>query len=83
MSAATRMRALCVTQVVLPVHTVGSRIKEVPGAAPGGYDHNYVLFGMGAQVGGAGAVQRWAPAVSWCALLLWDQRCSCKRGDWA
>lgn len=36
-------------QVVLPVHTVGSRIKEVPGAAPGGYDHNYVLFGMGAQ----------------------------------
>lgn len=30
-------------------HTIGERIAEVPGAAPGGYDHNYVLFGMGAQ----------------------------------
>ncbi|KXZ52200.1 hypothetical protein GPECTOR_10g831 [Gonium pectorale] len=33
----------------LPAHSVGSRIEQVPGAAPGGYDHNFVLFGMGAQ----------------------------------
>jgi len=26
---------------------VGSRIAQVDGAAPGGYDHNYVLFGLG------------------------------------
>jgi aldose 1-epimerase len=24
-------------------HTIGERIKQVPGAAPGGYDHNWVL----------------------------------------
>ncbi|KAG2430642.1 hypothetical protein HYH02_013640 [Chlamydomonas schloesseri] len=29
--------------------TIGSRIDKVPGAAPGGYDHNFVLFGMGPQ----------------------------------
>ncbi|GLC44982.1 hypothetical protein PLESTB_001746800 [Pleodorina starrii] len=34
---------------LLPAHTIGSRIEQVPGAAPGGYDHNYVLFGMGPQ----------------------------------
>ncbi|EFN50643.1 hypothetical protein CHLNCDRAFT_55668 [Chlorella variabilis] len=28
-------------------HTVGERIEDVPGPAPGGYDHNYVLFGLG------------------------------------
>lgn len=28
---------------------IGERIEAVPGAAPGGYDHNYVLFGMGPQ----------------------------------
>ncbi|GIL50020.1 hypothetical protein Vafri_6358 [Volvox africanus] len=33
----------------LPVHSIGSRIEQVPGAAPGGYDHNFVLFGMGPQ----------------------------------
>ncbi|GFR42234.1 hypothetical protein Agub_g3128 [Astrephomene gubernaculifera] len=33
----------------LPAHSIGSRIEQVPGAAPGGYDHNYVLFGMGPQ----------------------------------
>lgn len=28
-------------------HTVGERIDQVPGPAPGGYDHNWVLFGLG------------------------------------
>ncbi|KAL4447516.1 hypothetical protein ABPG75_004735 [Micractinium tetrahymenae] len=28
-------------------HTAGERIEDVPGPAPGGYDHNYVLFGLG------------------------------------
>eukprot|EP00887_Chlorella_sp_A99_P003017 scaffold9.g3017.t1 len=28
-------------------HAIGERIKEVPGKAPGGYDHNFVLFGLG------------------------------------
>lgn len=28
-------------------HLVGARIEEVPGPGPGGYDHNYVLFGLG------------------------------------
>ena len=27
--------------------TIGKRIDQVPGAAPGGYDHNYVLFKKG------------------------------------
>jgi aldose 1-epimerase len=27
------------------VHSIGSRIDQVPGPAPGGYDHNYVLEG--------------------------------------
>lgn len=26
---------------------VGDRIADVPGPAPGGYDHNFVLFGLG------------------------------------
>ncbi|KDD71751.1 hypothetical protein H632_c4460p0, partial [Helicosporidium sp. ATCC 50920] len=26
---------------------IGERIKDVPGPAPGGYDHNYVLFDLG------------------------------------
>lgn len=26
---------------------IGERIQDVPGAAPGGYDHNFVLFGLG------------------------------------
>lgn len=30
-------------------HAIGERIAAVPGPAPGGYDHNYVLFGMGPQ----------------------------------
>ncbi|PSC74817.1 Galactose mutarotase [Micractinium conductrix] len=28
-------------------HRVGERIQDVPGPAPFGYDHNYVLFGLG------------------------------------
>ncbi|PRW60803.1 Squalene synthase isoform A [Chlorella sorokiniana] len=28
-------------------HTVGERIDDVPGPAPGGYDHNIVLFSLG------------------------------------
>jgi aldose 1-epimerase len=31
---------------------------QVPGAPPGGYDHNFVLFGMGPQVGGGDGGQR-------------------------
>lgn len=27
---------------------IGEHVKEIPGPGPGGYDHNYVLFGMGA-----------------------------------
>ena len=28
-------------------HALGERIADVPGPAPGGYDHNIVLFGLG------------------------------------
>ncbi|GAB4816199.1 hypothetical protein N2152v2_003245 [Parachlorella kessleri] len=28
-------------------HRVGDRIEDVPGKPPGGYDHNFVLFGLG------------------------------------
>ncbi|MDO7877074.1 aldose epimerase family protein [Hymenobacter sp. ASUV-10] len=31
-------------------HAIGERIAQVPGAAPGGYDHNWVLNGAGLRV---------------------------------
>ena len=65
-------------------HTIGERIDAVPGPAPGGYDHNYVLFNLGVNakfattLGAASNVYVLVPSTLLCCLLsclrvLWQQ----------